>query len=196
MYIYIYPVGARGGPNLDTFSAAREPRNSWKNASYRRNKQMKSCEGDPDDSCEGTPQQGAVTEGSLAAVEVPGLLRSSWNASPRRTGVLGTFSKYFRKASREKRGLRPGSFAVLKVCVPQKEANLAKIASVEPRFRRKNAIQKCANKWATSHIPFHRKNDFFRVVTPKKARLHRKSGFSELFQNLEGKSESEPHGEN
>ena len=37
-----------------------------------------------------------------------------------------TFSKHFRKASREKRGLRPGSFAVLRV--PQKEANFAKIA--------------------------------------------------------------------
>ena len=66
-YIYISPVGGRGGPNFDTFSAGREPRNFWKNASYRRKKQMKSCEGAPGKSCEGAPGkscEGAKKQGT------------------------------------------------------------------------------------------------------------------------------------
>ena len=51
--------------------------------------------GSPGRQLRGNPKTGAVTEDSLAAVEVPGLLHSSWNASPRRTGDWGVIFETF-----------------------------------------------------------------------------------------------------
>ena len=76
------------------------------------------------------PKNDARAEGSLAAIEVSGPLRSSFNASLR----------HFRKAFREKRGLAPVSFAVLR---GRKKKH---ILPKSPRFHRKNPFRKCAKK--------------------------------------------------
>ena len=187
--IYIYLVGARGGPNFDTFSAGREPRNFWKNASYRRKKQMKSCEGAPGKSCEGAkkqvtygraPWQPCKSAGSFAAHET--LLLAEW-------AVRGSFSEHFRKAFREKSGLRPGSFAGF----PQKEANFAKIACFEPRFCRKNAISKMCQKSGQITPPIPQKERFFRVVTSKNVRFRRKNEFSINLSKLRHKPPKVSH---
>ena len=156
---YRYPVGARGGPNFDTFSAGREPRNFWKNVSYRRKKQMKSCEGARDDSCEGAPKRAQLRRAPSQPSKFPGSVAAHETFLPAELAFWGSFSKHLRKASREKRGLCPGSFAVLRV--PQKEANFAKIACFEPQFRRKNAIQECAKKVGHFTPPIPQKERFF-----------------------------------
>ena len=187
VYIYISCWNARG-PRFSHFSAAREPRNFWKNASYRRKKQMKSCEGAPDDCCEGAQKQVQLRRAPSQPSKFPGSFAAHETLLPTERAVWGSFSKHFRKprprTAKEPRKF-PGSFAVLRV--PQKEANLAKIACFEPRFRRKNAIQKCAKKVGQITPPSPQKERFFRVITPKKARFCRKNEFSVSLSKLRRK---------
>ena len=137
----------RGGPDFHIFSAAREPRNFWKNASYRRKKQMKSCEGAPDDCCEGAQKQVQLRRAPSQPSKFPGSFAAHETLLPAERAVWGSFSKHFRfhraRTAREPRKI-PGSLAALRA--PQKKVIFDKIAFFEPRFRRKNAIQKCAKK--------------------------------------------------
>ena len=184
IYIYILLEG-EGAQILSVSWAAREPRNFWKNASYRRKKQMKSCEGAPGKSCEGAPKQGHVTEGSLAAMQNSGLLRSSWNASRRRTGGLGvifeTFSKALPRKVRAPSGLLRSS---------SRSAERSKFlqnrlfwASVPQKERDSKMCQKSGQ--ITPPIP--QKERFFRVATSKKVRFRRKNEFSTNLSKLRRK---------
>ena len=94
IYIYICPVGMRGGPDFHIFSAARAPQ-FLKKRFLPQKEANEELRGSPRRLLRGSPKTGAVTEGSLAAVEISGLLRSSWNASPRRTGSLGVIFETF-----------------------------------------------------------------------------------------------------
>ena len=115
--------------------------------------------GSPGQELRGSQKQGTYGRVPSQPCKSPGSFAAHETLLLAERAVWGSFSKHFRKPSHEKSGLRPGSFAVLRVS--QKEAKFAKIACFEPRFRRKNAIQKCAKKVAKSHLPFRRKNDFF-----------------------------------
>ena len=184
IYIYILLEG-EGAQILSVSWAAREPRNFWKNASYRRKKQTKSCEGAQMKSCEGAPKQGNVKEGSLAAMQNSGLLRSSWNASRRRTGGLGvifeTFSKALPRKVRAPSGLLRSSsrFAerskfrqnrLFRASVPQKERD-----------------SKMCQKSGEITPPIPQKERYFRVATSKKARFRRKNEFSTNLSKLRRK---------
>ena len=103
-HIYIYPVGIRGGPDFHIFSAAREPRNFWKNASYRRKKQMKSCEGAPGKTAAREPKNRVRTGGlprSHLKVRAPSQLMKRFSPQNGRYG--GHFRNIFESLPRKVR---------------------------------------------------------------------------------------------
>ena len=108
---------------------------------------MKSCEGAPDDCCEGAQKQVQLRRAPSQPSKFPGSFAAHETLLPAERAVWGSFSKHFRfhraRTAREPRKI-PGSLAALRA--PQKEVDFDKIAFFEPRLRRKNAIQKCAKK--------------------------------------------------
>ena len=146
---------------------------------------MKSCEGTPGKSCEGTQKQGHVRKGSLAAMQKSGLLRSSWNASRRRTGDLGvifrTFSKGLPRKVRAPSGLlRSSSRSAERSKFRQ---NRLLWASVPQKERDSKMCQKSGQ--ITPPIPQNER--FFRVATSKKVRFRRKNDFSTNLSKLRRK---------
>ena len=155
---------------------------------------MKSCEGAPDDCCEGAQKQAQLRRAPSQPSKFPGSFAAHETLLPAERAVWGSFSKHFRKprprTAKEPRKF-PGSFAVLRV--PQKEANFAKIACFEPRFRRKNAIQKCAKKVGQITTSIPQKERFFSRSNSQKSSVPQKERIFGKFIKTETETPKVSH---
>ena len=100
----------RGGPDFHIFSAGREPRKFWKNASYRRKKQMKSCEGAPDNCCEGTQKQVQLQRAPSQPSKFPGSFAAHETLSSPQNGRYGGHFRNIFDSPRLELRRSPGNF--------------------------------------------------------------------------------------
>ena len=107
-------MSCEGAQILTPLSAAREPKPFSKNASHRRKKHFQSGEGAPGKSCEGAQRTMHERRVPSKISKFPGPFAAHETLLPAERAIGGSFLRHFQKAFCEKRGLAPGSFAVLR----------------------------------------------------------------------------------
>ena len=160
IYIYIYPVGSRGGPNLERFMSCEGAPQFLEKRFLPQKEANEELRGSPGRLSRGSPKTGSRNGGlprSHAKFRAPSQLMKRF--SPQN----GRFGGHFRNIFESPSAKSPGSvrapsqlFAFRRKKQISPKSPFSSLGSAE-----RTLFKNVPKKWRKQHLPFRRKNDIF-----------------------------------